>query len=77
MTVTLLDAITASIAEHEDVDGEALVTGFVIIAAFVDTTGEAHLYGETLDNQRCHETLGLLTYGLALENHRAVHGDDE
>ena len=75
--MTLLDAVTAAIAEHEKVDGEALVTGYVLIAAFVDTTGEGSLYSETLDNQSCHESLGLLTYALALENHRAVHGDDD
>lgn len=76
--MSLLDAVTDTIAEHEDVDGEVVVTEFVLIAAFIGADGEGHIYGDTLDGQRCHQTLGLLAYGLALENARVTdQGDDE
>lgn len=76
--MTLLNAVTETIGEHEDVEGDVIVTSFVLIAAFVGTDGDSHIYGDTLDGQRCHETLGLLSYGLALENQRAIdQGDGE
>lgn len=78
--MTLLDAISQSIAEDEDVNGPVVVTGFVILAEFMGETGERHIYCDTLEDQRCHSTLGLLAYGTAVESHRAAHhilGDDE
>lgn len=48
-----------------------LVTGFVVVASFLDSDGDQRIYGNTLDDQRCHTTLGLLSYGLAVETARA------
>lgn len=74
----LINGVVDAIMDHESVDSGIIVTGFVLIASFVDTDGEGRIYGDTLDGQRCHETLGLLTYGLALENARVIdQGDDE
>jgi hypothetical protein len=71
----VLDAITTATREHTG--EEVLVTAYIVIAAFADDTGGGSLYTETMDDQRCHESLGLLAFGLAHENHRAVTGDDD
>jgi hypothetical protein len=71
----LIDALTTVIAQREGVEG-ALVTNFVVVASFIDRNGENSIYTETPPTQRCHETLGLLSFGLALENRRAVTGED-
>jgi hypothetical protein len=72
----LIGAITSTIAEHVETTG-VMVTNFVLLAAFVDEHGTGSIYTETAQDQRCHETLGLLTFGLALENRRAAEGGDE
>jgi hypothetical protein len=77
---TLLDAISEVIAKDEDVNGPVVVTGFVVLAEFMGESGEGHIYCDTLDGQRCHNTLGLLAYGTAVETQRAaqhVLGDDD
>jgi hypothetical protein len=71
----LLDPIATVVRAHTD-EG-ALVTAYVVLASFVDRNGIASVYTETIDGQRCHETLGLLTFGLAIENRRAAREDDE
>jgi hypothetical protein len=73
--VSLLDAVTDAI--RSNADGEAMVTAFVLIASFVPPDGESSIYTETAEHQRCHETLGLLAFGLAHENVRAVNPEDD
>lgn len=72
----LHNAISSTIAAREDVPG-ALVTSYVVLAAFVDGDGVGKLYTETADGQRCHETLGLLSFALATEQHNAATSEDE
>lgn len=62
-------------AVSECVDG--VVTGFVVMASFMDDDGDRRIYCDTMQDQRCHESLGLLSYGLAVENHRAATSLDE
>ena len=69
--MSLLDAITDAIANYEHVDGEVVVTGFVLVASFMGSEGRA-IYCDTLDGQRDHESLGLLAYATAIETARAV-----
>jgi hypothetical protein len=73
--VSVLDAVTDAIRENADID--AMVTSFVLIASFVPPDGEPSIYTETAEHQRCHETLGLLAFGTARENTRAVNPEDE
>ncbi len=58
----LLDALSA------EVDG--LITGFVVIAEFVDGDGDERIYCDTMTNQRAHRTLGLLKFGMAVAERR-------
>lgn len=48
-----------------------VVTGYVVVASFIDEDGDQRIYGNTMDDQRCHASLGLLSYGLAVEQGRA------
>ncbi len=57
-------------AISECVDG--MVTSFVMVCSFVDADGEVRIYSDTLDDQRCHVTLGLLGFATAVETKRAV-----
>lgn len=78
--MNLLDAVSAVLNSDEDVDQPVMVTGFVLLAEFVDDEGASHIYADTFEGQSCHETLGLLTYAVAVETRRAadhVLGDDE
>jgi predicted TIM-barrel enzyme len=70
--MNLLDAISEVIAKDEDVQGNVIVTGFVVLAEFTGTDGVGRIYCDTLEGQRCHSTLGLLAYGTAVETHRAA-----
>lgn len=72
----LLSAITA------DAIGEGgpgvIVNQFVVVASFMDADGLGHVYSNTMANQRCHETLGLLAFATAIESaHAASPGDDD
>lgn len=78
--MNLLDAISEIVATDDEVQGTVMVTGFVMLAEFTDANGSQHIYCDTLEGQRCHATLGLLAYGMAVEEHRAadnVLGDDD
>jgi hypothetical protein len=57
-------------AISECVDG--MVTSFVMVCSFVDEDGNLRIYADTLDDQRCHVSLGLLAFATAVENKRAV-----
>lgn len=51
------------------VDG--IVTGFVVIYTYADREGEHHIGCDTMRDQRCHQTMGMLSFGLAIEERRA------
>lgn len=68
-------AIANAITGHRG-DERPLVTSYVLIAGFIDDTGDRAIYTDTADNQRCHETLGLLAFGTAVESRRATQPDD-
>lgn len=70
----VLNALTAEV--RDKTGDEGFVTAYVVVAAFTDPDGVSSVYTETMDDQRCHETLGLLAFGAALENNRAVTGED-
>lgn len=57
------------------VDG--MVVGYVVIANFLGGDGASRVYVDSMENQRCHETLGLLAYGWAIENRRAADSADD
>lgn len=67
-----LSALTSEIAEYEEVDGEVMVTGFVVLAEFLNERGQRSIWCDTFEGQRCHQTLGLLSYGMAVESRRAA-----
>lgn len=74
---TLTGPIAALIGEG------VMVTAYVVVASFIDANGEKNIITDTAADQRCHESLGLLSWGLAVENARAadtwredVGGDD-
>jgi hypothetical protein len=76
----LLNMLTSAISEDENVATDVVITNFVVIAEFMDDTGERRLYTNTLEGQSCHTTLGLLVHSTAIEQYRAadsVFGDDE
>jgi hypothetical protein len=73
--VSLLDAITEAVAATDETNGAVVVTGFVVVASFMDDGGRS-IFSDTLDEQRCHETLGLLAFATAMENHRVIHPED-
>lgn len=52
--------------------GGGIVTGFVVIAEFSTSDGDQSLYCDTMTGQRTHRTMGLLQFGLAVENRKAV-----
>lgn len=63
---------------QDQIDG--MVTGFVVLAEFTDQDGDQRLYCDTMTGQRTHRTMGLLQFGLAIENRRAADAwssDDE
>lgn len=68
----LLHAITADIIDGRDNGPAVVVTSFVAVASFMDEHGERHIYSNTMEDQRCHESLGLLAFATAIENDRAV-----
>lgn len=76
----LLSAITADVDEDRNGAG-VVVTSFVVIGSFIDAEGDRHIYSNTMDGQRCHETLGLLAFAQAVEADHAVGqrslGDDD
>lgn len=70
----VLNALTEQIRDRVEIEG--LVDSYIVIASFTDAHGKTSLYTETMKNQRCHETLGLLAFAMAQENHSALTGDD-
>jgi hypothetical protein len=70
--LTFLDSLTSEIAAYEHVEGEVIVTQFVVLAEFLNSDGDRAIWCDTFEGQRTHQTLGLLAYGLAVENRRAA-----
>jgi hypothetical protein len=68
----LLNALTATISKDEEVQGAVVVTSFVIVAEFMTEAGERQIYTDTIDDQRTHTTLGLLSFAMALQADQAV-----
>jgi hypothetical protein len=60
------------LAALNQIIGKGMVTGFAIVASFLDEDGDQRIYGNCMNDQRCHATMGLLDYGLAVERARAV-----
>lgn len=50
---------------------EGFVTGFVLVATYNDTDGESRIWTDTMRDQRCHQTMGLLAWASAVEAGRA------
>lgn len=69
-------AIANAISGHHG-DEQPLVSSYVLIASFIDDDGERSIYTDTPEGQRCHETLGLLAFGTAVESRRATDPDDD
>ena len=61
----ILDAITANL------EGSGIVTGFVLVAEFTDEDGDARIICDSMTDQRCHRSMGLLAFGMAVEEARA------
>lgn len=61
------------------IEGEGFVTGFVLVATYTDSDGDTRIWTDTMRDQRCHSTLGLLSWALAVEQARAqdMWRDDE
>jgi hypothetical protein len=72
----LISAIANDIASSEEVAGEVVVMSFVVIATFLGEGGDHLIYSNTMPGQRSHETLGLVSFGLARENARAAGNID-
>jgi len=60
------EAITAHILDDPDVTG-AVVTGFIVVASYVDQNGDRHAFGASNEGAHPHEVMGLLSYALAVE----------
>lgn len=76
-TDPILDGITRALRKddldpHHDGHRSPTVTAYVLIADFIGDEGEKRLYFDTMEDQRNHETLGLLDYGLTVERARSV-----
>jgi hypothetical protein len=71
------DAVWQAVADCDEIDENTMVTGFVVLASFVTPDGTTHLFSDTQDDQTCHQTLGLLSFALAVENRRAADSMDE
>lgn len=61
------DALLNTLSEQ--IDG--MVTGFVLVATYTDDQGENNIWTDTMRDQRCHTTLGLLSWASAVEEARA------
>lgn len=64
MPDALLDALSKEIV--------GTITGYVVVACYLDTEGDYRIWTDLLDDQRCHATLGLLDFAQAVERRRAA-----
>lgn len=63
------DAILNVLSEQID---SGMVTSFVLVAVYTDDEGDTRIWSDTMRDQRSHQTLGLLSWGLAVENERVA-----
>lgn len=49
---------------------EGLITGFVVVAEYMDTDGEVGIWCDTYRGQRAHRSLGLLEFAQTVERRR-------
>ena len=71
-TERVLDLVAESV--------EGIVTGYVLIAEYTDVDGDQRIIADIMEDQRCHRTLGLLSFAAAIENEKAARSwldDDE
>lgn len=54
-----------------------VVTGFVLVATFIDDEGDRRIWTDTMRGQLCHETIGLLGWAHAIEEQRAQRAWEE
>lgn len=62
----LLEALTSLL------EGRGMVTGFIVVAEFVDDDGDIRLWADTMADQRSHRSMGLLEWGLTVERARTT-----
>lgn len=63
-----LDGLTRAIAAWTD--EHPVVLGYVLVAAFLDGDGDRRVFCDTFEDQRAHETLGLLDFAATHERAR-------
>lgn len=71
---TLLSALASVVPE-------GMVTSYIVVATYVDEDGDERIWSEAAPDQRCHQTMGLLSWGMAVENRHVgdmwAEDDDE
>lgn len=66
--MSLLDAIRMEIIDTIGDDSDAIVvTGYTLVAQFIDGEGEPRLFNDTAENQGSVVTLGMLVAGAVTE----------
>lgn len=70
----LLDAIGEAIVTSDDFEtsGNVIVTEYIVLASFIESDGERAVYCDTIQDQSCSQSLGLLAFGTAIETKRAA-----
>lgn len=68
----MADAIRSNI--HDDVNEEVMVLSFVTVAAYTDSSGGVGYYICTAEDQRRHETMGLLEWARLVQSQSALDG---
>lgn len=53
------------------------VTSYVLMAAYIDSTGETMLYADAPDNQPIHSSMGLLEFGKIYLHNKVQQSLDE
>jgi len=53
------------------------VTSYVLMAAYIDSTGETILYADAPDNQPIHSSMGLLEFGKIYLHNKVQQSLDE
>lgn len=51
---------------------DGIVTGYVLVAEYTDEDGDQRIIADVMENQRCHRTLGLLSFAIAIEQQKAA-----
>lgn len=75
--MTVLDHLTAALAEDDIVGGGSVITNFVVLVEFMDEQGERLVFTSTTEGQQAHTTLGLLDFGATMERARIARNHSE